>query len=133
MRQKPSLTAADCQIIMTAAQAEAANNKWAVSIAIVDEAGILWRLERGDGAVLQSAEIAEGKAFTAAISRTATKALEDVVKDRPAVVMMPDRLAIQGGVPIMVNGECVGAVGVSGVKSPEDEQVAFAGVKAITG
>jgi glc operon protein GlcG len=133
MRHKPSLTAADCQIIMTAAQAEAARNRWAVSIAIVDEAGILWRLERGDGAVLQSAKIAEAKAFTAAISRNTTKALEDVIKERPSVVMMPDRLAVQGGVPIMVDGECVGAVGVSGVKSPEDEQVALAGVKAIMG
>lgn len=132
MRQKPSLTAADCQTIMTAAQAEAVKNKWAVSIAIVDEAGMLWRLERADGAVLQSAKIAEAKAYTAAISRIPTKALEDVVKERPAVVMMPDRLAVQGGVPIMVDGECVGAVGVSGVKSPEDEQVAFAGVKAVT-
>lgn len=133
MRQKPSLTAADCQIIMAAAQAEAAKNKWAVSIAIVDEGGYLWRLERADGAVLQSAKIAEGKAFTAAIGRNTTKSMEDVVKERPAVALMPNRLPIQGGVPIMVNGECVGGVGVSGVKSPEDEQVALAGVKAITG
>jgi glc operon protein GlcG len=133
MRQKPSLTAADCEVIMKAAQAEAARNKWAVSIAIVDEGGYLWRLERADGASLASAEVAEAKATTAAIGRNTTKAMEDMVKDRPGVLMMPGRVPVQGGVPIMVGGECVGAVGASGVKSPEDEQIALAGVKAIAG
>jgi glc operon protein GlcG len=133
MRQKPSLTAADCQIIMAACQAEAVKNKWAVSIAIVDEGGYLWRLERADGASLASAEVAEAKAYTAAIGRNTTKAMEDMVKERPGVMMMPNRVPVQGGVPIMVSGECVGGVGASGVKSHEDEQIALAGVKAITG
>jgi len=131
MRQKPSLTAADVQTIIAAAQAEAARNNWAVSIAVVDEGGFLWRLDRADGAVLQSAKIAQAKAYTAAITRQPTKHAEAIVKDRPAVVMMPDRLAVQGGLPILVNGECVGGVGVSGVKSDEDEQVAAAGIKAL--
>lgn len=131
MRTKQALTAADTRIIIAACQKEAVANKWNVSIAVVDDGGYLLHLERADGAPVQSAAIAQGKAFTAAVSRTATKALEDIVKDRPAVALMPDRLPIQGGVPIMVNGECVGGIGVSGVKSHEDEIVALAGVKAL--
>lgn len=131
MRQKPSLTASDVAAIMQAAQAEAAAKGWAVSIAVVDEAGILWRLERADKAVLQSAKIAEGKAYTAAIARLPTKTLEDVVKERPACLSFPDRLPVQGGMPIIVDRECVGGIGVSGVKSAEDEQVAMAGVRGL--
>jgi glc operon protein GlcG len=133
MRQIPALTAEDAAIMMVAAKAEAMTKGWNVAIAVVDAGGYLIHLEKMDGAPLQSPEIATGKAFTAAISRTATKALEEVVKDRPAVVMMPGRLAIQGGVPIMVEGECVGGIGVSGVKSPEDEIVALAGRAALIG
>ena len=106
---------------------EAEKNKWNVSIAVVDDGGFLVHLERLDGAVGQSAGIATLKAQTAAMARTPTKALEDVVKERPATGAFPGRLSVQGGVPILVQGECVGAVGVSGVKSYEDEQVAKAG------
>ncbi len=120
-------------MLESAAQAEAVKNKWAVSIAIVDEGGYLWRLERADGASLASAEVAEAKAYTAAIGRNTTKAMEDMVKERPGVMMMPSRVPVQGGVPIMVNGECIGGIGTSGVKSHEDEQVSLAGLKALTG
>ncbi|MBZ5643453.1 MAG: heme-binding protein [Acidobacteriia bacterium] len=131
MRNKLCLGISDAQKIVAAAKVEAENNKWAVSIAVVDDGGFLVALERLDGAVGQSAGIATLKAQTAAMARTPTKALEDVVKERPATGAFPGRLSVQGGVPILVNGECVGAVGVSGVKSFEDEQVAKAGLRAI--
>jgi glc operon protein GlcG len=102
-----------------------------VTIAVVDDGGFLVQLERIDGAVAQSALIATCKAQTAAATRTPTKTLEDIVKDRPATVAFPGRVAVQGGLPIMYQGECVGAVGVSGAKSNEDEQVAAAGLKAL--
>lgn len=131
MRTKTTLTAADAAIIITACKAEAAKNNWLVSIAVTDEAGYLIHLERLDGAGLPSAEVATLKARTAAISKAPTKALEDVVKERPAVALMPGRLPVQGGVPIIHNGECVGGIGVSGVKSHEDEIVAIAGREAL--
>jgi uncharacterized protein GlcG (DUF336 family) len=125
------LTAADAEKMLAACKAEAAKNKWNVSIAIVDDGGFLVLLERLDGAVAQSALIATCKAQTAAATRTPTKTLEDIVKDRPATVAFPGRVAVQGGLPIMYQGECVGAIGVSGAKSNEDEQVAAAGLKAL--
>jgi glc operon protein GlcG len=131
VRNKSCLTAADAQKIVAACKAEAANNKWNVSIAVVDEGGYLLHLERLDGAQGQSARIATLKAQTAAAARTPTKVLEDVVKERPATAAFPGRLAVQGGVPIMHQGECLGGVGVSGVKSHEDEQVAKAGLAAL--
>ena len=131
MRTKTTLTAADAAIIIAACKVEAAKNNWNVSIAVTDEAGYLLHLERLDGAGLPSAEIATLKARTAAIAKAPTKVLEDVVKDRPAVGLMPGRLPVQGGVPIIHNGECVGGIGVSGVKSHEDEVVAIAGREAL--
>jgi glc operon protein GlcG len=131
VRNKPCLTASDAQKIVAACKVEAEKNKWNVSIAVVDEGGYLLHLERLDGAQGQSAGIALLKAQTSAAARNFTKALEDVVKERPATGSFPGRLAVQGGVPIMHQGECVGAVGVSGVKSHEDEQVAKAGVAAM--
>src|ERR1700734_2050908 len=131
MRQKFSLTSAEAHAIVTAAKLEAVKNNWKVSIAVVDEGGYLLHLERMDGATLPSPEIATLKARTAALSRVPTKLLEDVTKERTATLMFPGRLPVQGGVPILYEGECVGAVGVSGVKSPQDEQIATAGVAAI--
>jgi glc operon protein GlcG len=131
VRSKMCLTLADAQKIVAACKAEAAKNKWNVSIAVVDDGGFLVQLERLDGAVGQSAAIATFKAQTAASTRTPTKVLEDIVKERPATVAFPGRVAVQGGLPIMYQGECVGAVGVSGAKSPEDEQVASAGLRAL--
>ena len=131
MRNKMCLTASDAEKILAACKAEAEKNKWNVTIAVVDDAGCLVRLERLDGAVAQSTIIATAKAQTAAATRTPTKALEDIVKERPATVAFPGRVAVQGGLPIMYQGECVGGVGVSGAKSHEDEQVAGAGLKAL--
>ena len=133
MQTKLTLTAEDAQTIMAACKAEAAKNNWKVAIAVVDEGGYLLHLERVDGAPLPSAEIATLKARTAAIAKAPTKALEDIVKERPAVGLMPGRLPVQGGVPIIHEGQCVGGIGVSGVKSPEDEVVALAGRAALLG
>jgi glc operon protein GlcG len=131
VRNKICLAAADAQKIVSACKAEAEKNKWNVSIAIVDDGGFVLHLERLDGAVGQSAAIATLKAQTAAATRSPTKALEDVVKERPATLAFPGRVPVQGGLPIMHKGECVGGVGVSGAKSFEDEQVAKAGLLAL--
>lgn len=133
MKTKTILEAADAAQIIEACKKEAVNQKWNVSIAVVDEGGYLLHLERMDGAPLPSPEIATLKAKTAAIAKAPTKALEDIVKDRPATGLMPGRLPVQGGVPLMKDGQCIGGIGVSGVKSPEDEIVALAGQKALLG
>jgi len=117
--------------MVTAAKLEAAKNNRKVSIAVVDEGGFLLHLERMDGAPLMSPEVATMKARTAALTRSPTKQLEDVTKERVATLMFPGRLAVQGGLPIFYEGECVGAIGVSGVKSPEDEQIAQVGLAAL--
>jgi glc operon protein GlcG len=131
MRSRPALTNSDVQKIVAAGKAEAAKNKWNVTIAVVDDAGTLLYLERLDGAGPLTAEVAAGKAKTAAITRRPTKFWEDRIKERPAFLKFPDSLPIQGGVPILYQGECVGAIGVSGVQSHEDEQVANSGVAAL--
>lgn len=131
MRMKPSLTLADVKPLMAAARAEAEKNGWAVTIAVVDEGGALIALERADGAFPQSAEIAFRKAWTAAAVRMPTKAMEDMVKDRPALVTFPGQTRVQGGLPIKVGADCVGAVGVSGAASNQDEQCAQAGLAAL--
>jgi glc operon protein GlcG len=131
MRNKWCLTAEDASKIVAACKVEARKNGWNVSIAVVDDGGSLIHLERLDGAPPQSPTVATAKAWTAAATRTPTKNLEDIVKERPATAEFPGRLAVQGGLPILHQGECVGAVGVSGVKSHEDEQVAKAGLQAL--
>ena len=131
MRTKPCLTSADVKKMMAAAQAEAEKNKWIVSIAVVDDGGFMLHLDRMDGAAVTTAEVAVGKARTAALTRRPSKFFEDRVKERPAFISFPAGLFIQGALPIMHQGECVGAIGVSGVQSHEDEQVAQAGAHAL--
>lgn len=131
MRNRPALTASDVQKMVTACRTEANKNKWNVTIAVVDDAGYLLHLERLDGAGPMTAEVATGKASTAAVTRRPTKFWEDRVKERPVFLKFPGNLPIQGGLPIMYQGECVGAIGVSGVQSHEDEQIANAGVSAL--
>jgi len=131
MRNRPCLTLADVKKMLAACEAEAAKNKWAVAISIVDEGGFLLGFERMDGAPTISAEVSMGKARTSAMTRRPSKVFEDRVKERPAFVSFPAGILIQGGVPIMHQNECVGAIGVSGVQSHEDEQVALAGVNAL--
>jgi len=131
MRTRFSLTGADADRMLAAARAEAVRRGWNVSIAIVDEGGYLLRLERLDGAGLQTPEVASMKARSAALSRMPTKRLEDVTKERNGMLRFPDRLPIQGGLPIVHEGECLGGIGVSGVQSHEDEDVAAAGLAAL--
>ncbi|HEY7650209.1 MAG TPA: heme-binding protein [Methylomirabilota bacterium] len=131
MRSRPALTASDVHKMAAACKAEAEKHKWSVTIAVVDDAGHLLYLERLDGAGPMTAEVATSKASTAAIWRRPTKFWEDRVKERPVFLKFPGNLPIQGGVPIMVQGDCVGAIGVSGVQSHEDEQIANAGISAL--
>ncbi len=131
MRDKPCLTSADIEKALAACKAEAARNKWNVSIAVVDDGGYLLAFERLEGVAAITAEVAIGKARTAALTRRPSKMFEDRVKERPAFANFPAGILIQGGLPILHRGECVGAIGVSGVQSHEDEQIAKAGVDAI--
>jgi uncharacterized protein GlcG (DUF336 family) len=133
MRNKPALTASDVQQMAAACRAEAEKNKWNVTVAIVDDAGFLLYLERLDGAGPMTAEMATAKARTAAVTRRSTKAWEDMIKDRPVMMKFPDNMPIQGGVPVMHQNECVGAIGVSGVQSQQDEQIAKAGAAVVGG
>lgn len=126
------LTLAAVKQIMNAAEAEAARNGWNVSIAIVDAHGELLAFRRLNGASLASIEISQGKARTAARMRRPTKALDDAVAaGRMAMLTVEGLVALQGGVPIVVDGAVLGAVGVSGVTSQQDEQVATAGIAAL--
>jgi glc operon protein GlcG len=115
--------------IIAGAIAEAKANNWLVDIAVVDDAGHLLSFQRMDGALIGSIEVAIGKARTASLFRRPTKVLEEAAKTRPAIVTLPNGVLLQGGVPVVVNGQTVGAVGVSGVTSQQDEQIAEAGVR----
>lgn len=117
-----------------AAESEAHGKQWAVTIAIADAGGHLLWLQRLDGAPPISAEIAAAKARTAALGRRESKAYEDMINQGRTSFLSAPGLdgMLEGGVPILVEGHCLGAVGVSGVRSPEDAQVARAGIAALT-
>jgi uncharacterized protein GlcG (DUF336 family) len=117
--------------MLAACEAEAVKNKWAVAISIVDEGGYLLGFQRMDGAPAISAEVSMGKARTSAMTRRPSKFFEDRVKERPAFAGFPAGILIQGGMPVMHDNECVGAIGVSGAQSHEDEQIAHAGATAL--
>jgi uncharacterized protein GlcG (DUF336 family) len=133
MKTQATLTLDDVKAIAAASEAEAVSNNWAVTIAIVDGGGHLLWLQRLDGAAPISAEIAPAKANTAALGRRESKVYEDMINGgRVSFLSAPViRGMLEGGVPIMVDGACVGAVGVSGVKSTEDAQIARAGIAAL--
>ena len=131
MKTKPCLTLNDVKKIAAACEAEATKNKWNVVIVILDEGGHLLWLQRMDGATPFNAQVAVEKGRSAAVSRRSTKNWEErIAGGRMAVLNMPV-LPVQGGLPIMHQGECVGAVGISGVQSHEDEQIAQAGIDAL--
>jgi glc operon protein GlcG len=133
MKTKHYLTLSDLKTIAIGAETEAVKNGWKVCIAIVDDGGHTLWLQRLDGAAPISAEIAPGKARTAAIGARPSKVYEDMINGgRYSALKMPN-LPLEGGVPIVVEGHCIGAVGVSGVKSSEDAQIAEAGIKALLG
>lgn len=131
MRTRPELTQADCEKISAAAFAEAKRNNWVVAVAILDDGGHLLHFSRVDGATPANAAIAVEKGRTAAMSRRASASWQERVQTRRELMKMPGILPVQGGVPIMVDGICVGGVGVSGVQSHEDEQIARAGIDAV--
>jgi uncharacterized protein GlcG (DUF336 family) len=131
MKQRPMLTLEDCKKISAAAEAEARKNNWNVCIAILDDGGHLLHLARMDGATPANARIAVAKGRTAAETRRSTGNWQERIAKRPEMLGMPEVTPVQGGLPIVVEGICVGGVGVSGVQSHEDEQIAAAGIKAL--
>ena len=135
MKTQQVLTHEDVRRIAAAAEAEATQNSWAVTLAVVDSGGHLLWLQRLDGAAPISAEIAPAKARTAALGRRESKIYEDMINQGRVSFLSAPTLhgMLEGGVPIMVDGACLGAVGVSGVKAPEDAQIARAGVAALQG
>ncbi len=133
MNTKPYLTLADVKKIGAAAEVEAVNNGWNVSIAIVDDGGhLLWQ-QRLDGAPPVSSYIAPAKANTAALGRRESKIYEDVINGGRMSFLSAPKLEgmLEGGVPVIVDGHVIGAVGVSGVKSEQDVQIARAGIAAL--
>ncbi len=133
MKNKSTLEFADVKAMAAAAEAEALKNNWAVSICIVDDGGHQLWFQRLDGAAPISSHIAPGKARTAALGRRETKVYEDMINGgRYSFLSAPNLEGmLEGGVPIMKDGQCLGAVGVSGVKSTEDAQIAKAGIAAL--
>ena len=128
---KKSLTLEAAQKIATASLVEARANNWNVIIAVVDEGGHLITLNRMETAQYGSIDVAIGKAKTAAAFRRPTKVLEDVAKIRPTLSTIANAYLLEGGVPIIYNGQVIGAVGVSGATSQQDAQVAEAGINSL--
>ncbi len=133
MQSKPILTLDDVKKIAAAAEAEALKNNWAVTIAIVDDGGHLLWLQRLDGVAPISAHIAPAKAKTAALGRRESRIYEELINGgRVSFLSAPEiEGMLEGGVPIVFEGHHLGAIGVSGVKSTEDAQIAKAGIAAL--
>ena len=133
MNTKSVLAVADVKRIAAAAEAEALKNKWAVTIAIVDDGGHPLALQRLDGAAPMSSYMAPAKARTAALGRRESRLFEEMINQGRTSFLSAPVLEgmLEGGVPILVDGQCVCAVGVSGVKSSEDAQIAKAGIAAL--
>ena len=133
MQQKTVLTADDVKKVMAAAEAEATANNWAVTIVVVDDGGHPLAMQRLDGVAPISAYIATEKARTASLGRRESKIYEDMINNGRYSFMTAPVLhgMLEGGVPIVANGQVVGAVGVSGVKSTEDAQIARAGIASL--
>lgn len=133
MKTKHLLELADVDSIMLAAREEAQRHQWPVSIAVVDDGGHLLSMQRLNGAAPLSSHIAPAKARTAALGRRESKVYEEMINGgRMSFLSAPEVAGLlEGGVPIMVDGQCIGAVGVSGVKSSEDAQIAKAGIAAL--
>lgn len=128
------ITLAQARKVVDAAEAEAIRQKWPVAIAVVDAGGHLVLFQRLDNTQLGSIEVALQKAKTSALFRRPTKVLEDGLKtggENLRVLKLPQALPIEGGLPIVVDGKIIGAIGVSGVKATEDAQVATAGLAAL--
>ena len=132
LANRMALTLEVAKQISAAAEAEAVKNNWTVAIAIVDEGGHLVHLAKLDNTQYGSIDVAIQKAQTSAAFKRATKVFEDaIVAGRNAIIGLKGALPLEGGLPIIHDGKVIGAVGVSGMKSTEDGQVAKAGVDAM--
>lgn len=130
MYVKNALTLADAKQIAAAAEAEALKNNWRVTIAVLDDGGNLLFLQRLDEAPLGSIAVAQEKARTALLFKRPTKVFEEIIASgRTAMLTLPGATPIEGGLPLLNNGQIIGAIGVSGVQSPQDAQIAGAGVE----
>lgn len=130
--EKIVLTLADAKKIAEAAEQEALQNQWPVVIAIVDDGGHLLYLQRLDNTQFGSVDVAIEKAHSAIAFRRPTKVWEDnIVQGQMRYLNLPGALPIEGGLPIVLNNQYVGAVGVSGVRSFQDAQIAQAGITAL--
>lgn len=132
MKSKAVLSQTEVSQILAAARTEAQKNQWAVTIVIVDDGGHPLALERLDGCAPIGAYIATEKARTSALGRRESKGYEEMVNDgRHAFLSAPLLTSLEGGVPVIVDGQVIGAVGVSGVKAEQDAQVARAGAQCL--
>ncbi|MBM4073948.1 MAG: heme-binding protein [Planctomycetes bacterium] len=133
MGDKKALTLTAAKKIAMAAEAEAAKNKWNVVIAIVDDGGHLVYLQRMDGTQTGSVDVAISKARTSQAFRRATKVFEDAIAGgRTAILGLDGALPLEGGLPLMLSGQLIGAIGVSGVTSQQDGVIAKAGADLLT-
>ncbi|MBM3737973.1 MAG: heme-binding protein [Acidobacteria bacterium] len=131
LASKKSMTLGAAKKIAAACEAEAMANKWNVVIAILDDGANLVYLQRMDGTQIGSVNVAIQKAESSVRFKRPTKAFEDALKGgRQAILRLPGALPVEGGIPLMRDGAVIGAIGVSGVQSFEDAQIATAGVKA---
>ena len=132
LADKKVLTLEGAKKVAAAAEAEARKNNWNVVIAVVDDGGHLVYLQRIDGTQTGSIEVAIQKARTAQAFKRPTKVFEDAIAGgRNALIALHGALPLEGGLPIVVGGQLVGAIGVSGVKSTEDGQIAKAGAESL--
>ncbi|TWF47544.1 GlcG/HbpS family heme-binding protein [Neorhizobium alkalisoli] len=131
MKTKTVLTAQDAAKITEACKSEAEQNGWKMSVAVVDDGGRLLSVVRFNDATYDTAGVALRKAETAAMNRSPSAEVEEMERDRLTMLALGDRLPLQGGIPALRNGECLGGIGVSGGLSTQDEQVARAGLAAL--
>jgi glc operon protein GlcG len=132
LADKKVMTLEAAKKIAAGAEAEARKNNWNVVIAVVDDGGHLVYLQRIDGTQTGSIDVAIGKARTSAAFKRPTKVFDELAKTRPSITSIsPNAVLLEGGVPVVVGGQMVGAVGVSGVTSQQDAQIAEAGIAAL--
>jgi uncharacterized protein GlcG (DUF336 family) len=131
LADKKAITLSAAKKMVAAAEAEATKNQWNVVIAVVDDGGHLIYLQRMDGTQTGSIDVAIGKAQTAMAFKRPTKVFDDLAKTRPSIISLGAML-LEGGVPIKAGDQVIGAMGVSGVTSQQDAQIAEAGVAALS-
>ena len=131
MRTKPAITLDDAKKLMAAAEAEATKNKWEVVIAILNDGGRIVAVHRMDGARPGNDDIALAKAKTSAMTCRPSVVWEKWIEGPHKAYATFPFIAAQGGLPIIIDGDLIGAIGVSGVKSYEDEQIALAAINAV--